>query len=59
MFCFCPRLQSQHEHVWVLRTEVNTEDAAVSLADKLWVGRILQGEHTGQACSGLPVEIVW
>ena len=39
--------------------EVQTHDAAGGVAQELWVGGVLQREHTDHAWLALLVEIIW
>ena len=52
-------IEAADDHVGVVGVKVHTHHAGGGGTHPLGVGRILQGEHTGQACTGLPVEIVW
>ena len=43
-------------HLWM---EVQTHDSAGGVAQELWVGGVLQREHTDHAWLALLVEIIW
>ena len=51
-------IQTNHQHVGVLRMKIQAHDAAGGVAQKLWVGGILQREDTDHAWLALLVEII-
>ena len=51
-------IQANHQHVGMLWMEIQTHDAAGGVAQKLWVGRILQRKDTDHAWLALLVEII-
>ena len=51
-------VQANHQHVGMLRTKIQTHDAAGGVAQELWVGGILQREDTDDTWLTLLVEVI-